>query len=217
MTVMSIAQGVRNTPPGHRFASATQPADQGFSAVPADAAAPSREAGTFQPADGAAGRAVDGAAGKTFRVDAFAGVLKQKTAAFNEELAVRFALADMDTRQPVTLDVDAEGRVTVAGDHPGKAAIERLFAEDPEFANRYREIAGGHAFLAHCRVATRFQHELEDSKTEEERKTVLRRYESVFRQLEAAGGRMAWAGGPPGSAAVDMASRLLGLPSWAMG
>ena len=217
MTVMSIAQGLRSTAPAHRFTSATQPADQGFAAVLAETAAPRAQATPAPAKEFKAFQTSGGTMGKTFRVDAFAGALKQKTAAFTEELAARFAAAGVDTRQPVTLNVDGDGRVTVAGDHPSKAAVERLFAEDPDFANRYREIAGGHAFLAHCRVATRFQIELEDSKTEEERKTIMRRYEAMFRQLDGAAGRMTWSGGQLGSAAMDMASKLLSLPSWAMG
>ena len=135
MTVMSIAQGLRDTAPAHRFASETHSAAQGPPAALSEAAATAaRGAGTLRP--------VAGTGGKTFRVDAFAGVLTRKTAAFSEEPALRLALSDAAARQPVTLDVDAEGRVTMAGDHPGKAAVERLFAGDPEVANRYREIAG---------------------------------------------------------------------------
>ncbi|KAA0681872.1 hypothetical protein [Roseomonas genomospecies 6] len=195
MTVMSIARGLRSAAPAHRFASATLPADQGLAdAFAAAAAAPAREAGTFRP------RA--GAGGKTFRVDAFAGVLARKTAAFTKELA-DIALAD------ITLDMDAEGRVTAAGGHPGKAAVERLFAGNPDFANRYREVAGGHAFLAHCRVAARFQIELEDSRTEEERKAILRRYDSMFSRIDGVRGRMSWSGGRLASAAMEMAAGLL--------
>lgn len=200
MTVMSIARGLRSAAPAHRFASATLPADQGLADAFAEAAAaPAREAGTFRP------RA--GAGGKTFRVDAFAGVLARKTAAFTKELA-DITLADIALAD-ITLDMDAEGRVTAAGGHPGKAAVERLFAGNPDFANRYREVAGGHAFLAHCRVAARFQIELEDSRTEEERKAILRRYDSMFSQIDGAGGRMSWSGGRLASAAMEMTAGLL--------
>ncbi len=154
--------------------------------------------------------------GKLFPKVHFAELLKAKTAALTEAMNRRFAVADVDTSVPVQLDVASDGRILVRGDHPDKAKIERLFAEDPDFADQYREVAGAQSFMAAGRVTERFQLELDDAETEEERKRVYRRFEPIFRQLERIGGQMTLAGGSLSSAAVDMASALTHLPTWAL-
>ncbi|MCW2237848.1 hypothetical protein [Azospirillum canadense] len=154
--------------------------------------------------------------GKLFPKVHFAELLKAKTAALTEAMNRRFAVADVDTSVPVQLDIASDGRILVRGDHPDKAKIERLFAEDPDFADQYREVAGAQAFLAAGRVTERFQLELDDTETEEERKRVYRRFEPIFQQLERIGGQMTLAGGSLSSAAVDMASALTHLPTWAL-
>lgn len=133
--------------------------------------------------------------GKLFPVARFAELLAAKTAALNDALNRRFAMAGVDTGVPVALDVAADGRVVVRDEHPDKTTIERLFADDVDFANQYREVAGGHTFLAAGRVSEQFRLELGRAGTEEKRKRVYRRFEPIFRQLELVGGRMTLAGG----------------------
>ncbi|WP_448204076.1 hypothetical protein [Azospirillum sp. sgz302134] len=154
--------------------------------------------------------------GKLCRLENFAGVLKEKTAAFADTLNRRFTLADVDTRIPVQLDVASDGSVTVRGDHPDKAKIERLFAEDKDLANQYREIAGAHAFNAHGKIAIRYEEELDDAKSDKEREKIFRKYERLFQRIEAVSGQMTFSGGDLTSAAEGMAAALTGMPSWAM-
>jgi len=158
-----------------------------------------------------------GEAGNFCRADIFSGVLKEKTAAFAETLDRRFALAGVDTRIPVQMDVTSDGAIVVRGDHPDKAKIERLFAEDPDLANEYRGIASAHAFNAHGKLAIRYEADLDEAKGEKERERVFRRYERLFQQIERAGGQMTLSGGQLSSGAMDMAAALTQMPSWALG
>lgn len=158
-----------------------------------------------------------GEAGNFCRADNFSGVLKEKTAAFAQTLDRRFALAGVDTRIPVQMDVTSDGAIVVRGDHPDKAKIERLFAEDPELANEYRGVASAHAFNAHGKLAIRYEADLDEAKGEKERERVFRRYERLFQQIERAGGQMTLSGGQLSSGAMDMAAALTQMPSWALG
>ena len=158
-----------------------------------------------------------GEAGNFCRADNFSGVLKEKTAAFAETLDRRFALAGVDTRIPVQMDVTSDGTIVVRGDHPDKAKIERLFAEDPDLANEYRGIASAHAFNAHGKLAVRYAVDLDEAKGEKERERVFRRYERLFQQIERAGGQMTLSGRQLSSGAMDMAAALTQMPSWALG
>jgi hypothetical protein len=54
--------------------------------------------------------------------------------AFGRQLRTRFAAAGIDVSVPVQLKSDGRDGVIVAGSHPQRAAIERLFAADPDLA-----------------------------------------------------------------------------------
>lgn len=167
----------------------------------ADTAAQQPVAATPVSHDPAAdGAAADGAAdgtgpGRFFPKACFAELLAAKTAALAEAMNRRFALAGVDTSLPVPLDIAPDGHVVVRNSHPDKATIERLFAEDSDFANQYREVAGGNAFLAAGRVSEQFRLELDGAGTGERRKRVYRRFDPIFQQLEQVGGRMTLEGG----------------------
>lgn len=219
MTAISSADRLKAEAAAHRPLPATPVSDRPFLAA--------LEAGTVGMAAGTASTVQE--PGKLFPKVHFAELLKEKTAALTEAMIRRFALADVDTRTPVQLDVAADGAIVVRsghpdgghpdGNHPDEAQIERLFAEDPDFANQYREVASGHAFLAAGRVSEQFRLELDEAGTEEERKWVYRRHEPLFQRLERIGGQMTLettpAGGRLSSAALDMASALPRRAAWA--
>jgi len=142
--------------------------------------------------------------------------LRAETAAFEQDLKNRFTAAHVDTGTPVTLDVAGDGRVVVRGDHPDKAKIERLFAEDPAFADRYRAVASGQSLRARGHIAQRYEIDLEEADDEEERKTVHRRYEALGKRLDAVSGQLTLSGGALSSPAVQMASDFTKVPEWLM-
>lgn len=88
-----------------------------------------------------------------------------KFAAFGDELGNKFRAAGIDTSVPVDLRVDADGRIGVSGSHPDKDKIEALFAEDPEFANRFRGISAASGLLKaaedHVEFAAAYQQDPE--------------------------------------------------------
>lgn len=66
------------------------------------------------------------------------GSFQENIAAFGNELGNKFRAAGIDTSRPIDLRVDTKGHVRVTNAHPDQDRIEAIFAEDPEFANRFR-------------------------------------------------------------------------------
>lgn len=81
----------------------------------------------------------------------------QNLAGLESRLTFAFAKAGIDTSVAFPLQTDAEGRVRVAGDHPQKAAIEQLFADDPNLRNDFVEVNAQADFLRAADEATAFQ------------------------------------------------------------
>lgn len=67
--------------------------------------------------------------------------LQAKSAAFNADLGKRFQAAGINTDQPINLFTDFQGQVKLRGDHPDKAKIEALFANDAELSNQFRHLS----------------------------------------------------------------------------
>ncbi len=55
----------------------------------------------------------------------------------SEILRDRLHAADVNTTVPFLLQGDADGKVVVAGQHPDRAAIERIFAEDSSLTSLF--------------------------------------------------------------------------------
>jgi hypothetical protein len=217
MTVTAVTSGFAATPQPNRKPQAGGPAFADF--LEKDAAPPAAQgvsAGPRAPRPMIPG-GVSGPAGLAAPPLLSGERLRAETAAFTEDLKNRFTAAHVDTDVPVTLDVASDGRIVVRGDHPDKAKIERLFAEDPEFANRYRAVASGQAMKARGHIARRYEIDLEEAEDEEERKTVHRRYEALGKRLDAVAGQLTLSGGALGSPAVQMASDFTKVPEWLMG
>jgi hypothetical protein len=69
------------------------------------------------------------------------GSFEESLAAFGGELGNKFQAAGIDTSEPIDLSVDANGQVRVTNDHPDKAKIEAIFADDADFAKRFRGLS----------------------------------------------------------------------------
>ena len=224
MTVTSVAEAARAHALPHRQHTAAPPEDRPFSTFLAEAAAPAGEAATkaAAPSTGKApASSLSGSAGtqvgKSAPLSRSVQEVRAETAALAEELHQRLVCAGVDTDVPITLDVAQDGSVVVRGDHPDKAKIERLFAEDPDFANRYRQVSQDNSMIALGMVGVRYRIALDEAKDEEERDRVMRRFDAVIQQLSKASGQMTLSGGQMSSASMDMATAFLGVPGWAAG
>lgn len=60
---------------------------------------------------------------------------EQDVEAYQKQLMQELSSRGIDTDYPMDLGFDYQGRVVVKNDHPDKAAIEAVFAEDPELRN----------------------------------------------------------------------------------
>jgi hypothetical protein len=70
------------------------------------------------------------------------------TQRIQQKLASAAQLLPGGVIQPFELRVGSTGEILVNDDHPRKAAIERLFADDPELANGVRQISAMSSLLA---------------------------------------------------------------------
>mgnify|MGYP000863006740 CR=1 FL=1 len=70
------------------------------------------------------------------------GLLRKKSAVLKEDLDSLFERTGIDNTDEICLTVGYDGSVLVNGEHPDKAAIEKLFADDPGLSNRFREVSG---------------------------------------------------------------------------
>ncbi len=55
--------------------------------------------------------------------------------AYEKRLAGKLAELGVDSEEPIRFSIDSEGYVRVQGDHPQKAEIEAMFAEDQDLRN----------------------------------------------------------------------------------
>lgn len=217
MTVTAVASGFAAT---HQTARKPPAGGPAFADFLGEAAAPPATQGVgtgVRPSRPRLPGSAPDAAGLAAAPVMSAEQLRAETAALEQDLNRRFTAAHVDTDVPVTLDVAGDGRVVVRGDHPDKVKIERLFAEDPALANRYRAVASGQSLRARGHITQRYEIDLEEADDEEERKTVRRRYEALGRRLDAVSGQLTLSGGALGSPAVQMASDFTRVPEWLMG
>lgn len=70
--------------------------------------------------------------------------LPAATAAFAAEVGKLFRQHGISVPPEVVLGNDAQGRITVMNDHPDKARIETLFADDFDLHNHYMQLASAH-------------------------------------------------------------------------
>jgi hypothetical protein len=68
-----------------------------------------------------------------------------------------FRKNNVDTGVPIPLQVAADGRVIVAGDHPQKNEIESLFRDDPRLRNDFVGVTAQGEFLRAAKEAIEFQ------------------------------------------------------------
>jgi len=83
--------------------------------------------------------------------------LQEKSTALKEDLDVLFERAGIDTSAEINLTTGYDGSVLVSGDNPDKVKIEKLFADNPELANRFREVSGMASMIRACQEGIEFQ------------------------------------------------------------
>ncbi len=81
----------------------------------------------------------DAAADGIITGDEMRAARDEAKAAYQRRFGAAIAAQAIDTSVPLKLQSDALGRVVVVGDHPDKARIEQLFAEDGELNNAFKK------------------------------------------------------------------------------
>jgi hypothetical protein len=81
----------------------------------------------------------DAAADGIITGDEMRAARDEAKAEYQRRFSAAIAAQAIDTSVPLSLQSDAMGRVVVVGDHPDKARIEQLFAEDGELNNAFKK------------------------------------------------------------------------------
>ena len=82
--------------------------------------------------------------------------LADAKAAYRNRLQEVLSANGIDPSQPLGLTSDAQGQVRVVGDHPDKARIEALFAEDATLTQAFHRASSIANMLAHAEEAIAF-------------------------------------------------------------
>ncbi|MEQ8788659.1 MAG: hypothetical protein RIC55_20280 [Pirellulaceae bacterium] len=67
---------------------------------------------------------------------------------FRKQLQDRLAAGGVDLSQPITLQTDSFGGIEVAGDHPDRALIEQILADDAALTAAFQQLSSEHATVA---------------------------------------------------------------------
>lgn len=85
------------------------------------------------------------------------GDLDEKIGGLQARLVKLFADHGIDDAAGISLRTSGDGRVTVVGDHPQKAEIEKLFVDDPQLRNDFVEVQAQSEFKRAAEEAVAFQ------------------------------------------------------------
>jgi hypothetical protein len=136
------------------------------------------------------------------------GNSEQDTAALQQTLIKRFNAAGIDTSQPIDLSVGADGNVIVKGDNPQKAAIEKLFKDNPGLANQYRQVAAEDSWAALGRAYSSYASDYEAAQGAGAEAAVFGKYEPLFNKISQLSGDLTLSGGTLSSDSLSYADSL---------
>ncbi|MGL6194184.1 MAG: hypothetical protein ACRC2T_05115 [Thermoguttaceae bacterium] len=68
-------------------------------------------------------------------------MLQVKLQSFQSDFMQKMNAAGVDTSKPIDLQKNDAGNLLVANDHPDKAQIDQILAENPEFAGKFQELS----------------------------------------------------------------------------
>jgi len=91
------------------------------------------------------GYGINGLLGSVIPNQSVLTTLEEKTTLLQEHflgaMNTKLEAAGIDTETPITLKRNADGSISVVGDHPDKEKIEALFTEEPVLAEAFNAIA----------------------------------------------------------------------------
>lgn len=87
------------------------------------------------------GAAVDPTSEPLIHLEDMRRAAELSLAEFKRMLRQALADAGVDTSQPIRLESDGHGGITLVGDHPDRDKIEKIFEESPDLVARFSAIA----------------------------------------------------------------------------
>lgn len=146
-------------------------------------------------AKGLFGNAFDPAT-KSVRLDKIAAEVQKRSAEFAQAFRESLVSQGIDPNSPVELSVGADGRIIADNSNPNADAISKIFAENPDLARAYRDIAAQNDHLAILQVGAAYVKEWQATKTEVDRSAIWSRYSGLMDRLAGLfQGRMAFGAG----------------------
>lgn len=138
---------------------------------------------------------------KRVDLDAASKTVRLRSAEFAEQLRSRLQAAGLDSKQPISLSIAADGRIVVDSSNPQSEDIAALFADDPAFAERYRDIAGQNDALSQLQSGAAYVREWQAAASEGDRQALWRRYSALIDRVAGTFGSRMTIG--PGTVTAD--------------
>ncbi|HEX6959820.1 MAG TPA: hypothetical protein VF194_17685 [Ferrovibrio sp.] len=120
---------------------------------------------------------------KSVRLDKITAEIQKRSAKFAQAFRETLASQGIDPNSPIALSVGADGRVIVDNSNPDAEAISKIFAENPDLAQAYRDIAVQNDHLAMLQVGAAYVKEWQAAKTEVDRSAIWNRYSGLMDRL----------------------------------
>lgn len=117
--------------------------------------------------------------------------LAEAKSEYLSRLKTAMAAHGLEASQPFRLTSDAQGQVRVVGEHPGKAQIEALFAEDPQLTQAFHRTSAIAHLIANAEEAIAFQQAYA-----QDPRAAVARYASLFNTTLSTTMMLRW--GPDG-------------------
>lgn len=138
----------------------------------------------------------------------FASLVMQKNQELATALQTAFKAAKISTDEPIKLIYDkSSGKITTSG--PNKERVEKLFAENPELAKQFKDVAALNSLLALNTAMRHFNEARKNAKTDQERDQAQQDYTGDTMAIGALGNSMVLSNGVLESpAVVYMAKRI---------
>lgn len=136
----------------------------------------------------------------------FVDMVARKTRDFSKTLMSALEAAKIPTDEPITLTLDASGKVTADG--PYKERVEKFFKDNPELAKQLKDIAALNSMVAMNEAMRRFTEAKEKAENDEDLKQATLDYTTQSGTIQSLSGTMVLAEGQLTSGAVSYMSSL---------
>lgn len=141
-------------------------------------------------------------------IRSFDEMVEDRSKALADQLKSAFTKLGIPLDEPIKLQLDETGQVKT--DSPYKKKIEKLFADDPELAKEFKDVAGLNAMKAAQKALEAFEAEKRAAKDDDARDAAYGRYTARMMTSQELSGTMTLDDGKLRSASREFMDRSVG-------